>query len=112
MKIDVLTLFPEMFSPLKESIIGRALEKGTVEINIHNIRDFSLDKHKKCDDAPFGGGAGMVMTPQPIADAIESIDPHRQAVRIYLSPKGQTFSQKRSSLTPLSFLPAVKLLIL
>lgn len=94
MKIDVLTLFPEMFAPLKESIIGRALEKGTVEINIHNIRDFSLDKHKKCDDAPFGGGAGMVMTPQPIADAIESIDPHHQAVRIYLSPKGQTFSQE------------------
>lgn len=94
MKIDVLTLFPEMFSPLKESIIGRALGKGTVEINIHNIRDYSLDKHKKCDDAPFGGGAGMVMTPQPIADAIESIDPHRQAVRIYLSPKGQTFSQE------------------
>ena len=94
MKIDVLTLFPEMFSPLKESIIGRALEKGTVEINIRNIRDFSLDKHKKCDDAPFGGGAGMVMTPQPIADAIESIDPHHQAVRIYLSPKGQTFSQE------------------
>jgi len=94
MKIDVLTLFPEMFAPLKESIIGRALEKGTVEINIHNIRDYSLDKHKKCDDAPFGGGAGMVMTPQPIADAIESIDPEHQAVRIYLSPKGQTFSQE------------------
>ncbi len=94
MKIDVLSLFPEMFSPLKESIIGRALEKGTVEINIHNIRDYSLDKHKKCDDAPFGGGAGMVMTPQPIADAIESIDPEHQAVRIYLSPKGQTFSQE------------------
>ena len=94
MKIDILTLFPEMFAPLKESIIGRALEKGTVEINIHNIRDYSLDKHKKCDDAPFGGGAGMVMTPQPIADAIESIDPEHQAVRIYLSPKGKTFSQE------------------
>lgn len=93
MKIDILTLFPEMFAPLKESIIGRATEKGTVEINIHNIRDFSLDKHKKCDDAPFGGGAGMVMTPQPIADAIESVDPEHKAVRIYLSPKGETFTQ-------------------
>ena len=93
MKIDVLTLFPEMFTPLKESIIGRASNAGKVEINIHNIRDYSLDKHKKCDDAPFGGGAGMVMTPQPIATAIESIDPEHNAVRIYLSPKGETFNQ-------------------
>lgn len=94
MKIDILTLFPEMFAPLKTSIIGRAVDSAKIEIGIHNIRDYTLDKHKKCDDAPFGGGAGMVMTPQPIASAIEAIDPEHQAVRIYLSPKGRTLSQK------------------
>ena len=67
MKIDILTLFPEMFAPLYESILGRAQKAGKIEIKIHNIRDYSLDKHKKCDDYPFGGGAGMVMMPQPRA---------------------------------------------
>ncbi len=94
MKIDILTLFPEMFMPLRESIIGRAVTSGKIEINVTNIRDFSLDKHKKCDDYPYGGGAGMVMMPQPIASAIEHIDPEHKARRIYLSPKGKTFSQK------------------
>ena len=72
MKIDVLTLFPEMFAPLKTSIIGRAVDSGKLEINIVDIRDYTLDKHKKCDDTPFGGGAGMVMMPQPIAAALEA----------------------------------------
>ena len=94
MKIDVLTLFPEMFTPLKTSIIGRAVDSGKLEINIIDIRDYTLDKHKKCDDAPFGGGAGMVMMPQPIASAITAVDPEHEARRIYLSPKGRTFSQK------------------
>ena len=93
MKISILTLFPEMFSALDESIIGRAKKSGKVEINAINIRDYSKDKHKKCDDAPFGGGAGMLMTPQPIADAITAVDPDRKAKRIYLSPKGKTLSQ-------------------
>ncbi len=93
MKISILTLFPEMFSALDESIIGRAKKSGKVEINAVNIRDYSKDKHKKCDDAPFGGGAGMLMTPQPIADAITAVDPDRKAKRIYLSPKGKTLSQ-------------------
>ena len=70
MKIDVLTLFPEIFTPLKSSILGRAVDAGILEINIINIRDFSKDKHKKCDDYPFGGGAGMLMTVQPLFDAI------------------------------------------
>ena len=61
MKIDILTLFPEMFSPLNSSILKRATDSGILEFNIVNIRDFSLDKHKKCDDYPFGGGAGMLM---------------------------------------------------
>ena len=94
MKIDILTLFPEMFVPLRESIIGRAVENGRIEINLVNIRDFSADKHKKCDDYPSGGGAGMVMMPQPIAAAIASVDEKHEARRIYLSPKGRTFSQK------------------
>ena len=94
MKIDILTLFPEMFVPLRESIIGRAVENGRIEINLVNIRDFSADKHKKCDDYPYGGGAGMVMMPQPIAAAIASVDEKHEARRIYLSPKGRTFSQK------------------
>jgi len=93
MRIDILTLFPEMFTPLKTSIIGRAVNSGKLEINVHDIRDYTLDKHKKCDDAPFGGGAGMVMMPQPIADAVKAVDPERQARRIFMSPRGRVFSQ-------------------
>ena len=65
MRIDILTLFPEMFTPLNESIIGRAVDGGKVQIFIHDIRDYTTDKHKKCDDYPFGGGAGMLMMPSP-----------------------------------------------
>ena len=93
MKIDVLTLFPEMFAPLRTSIIGRAVDSGKLEITITDIRDYTLDKHRKCDDTPFGGGAGMVMMAQPIASAIEAVDPDHEAKRIYLSPKGRTFNQ-------------------
>lgn len=94
MKIDILTLFPEMFTPLKTSIIGRAVDSGKLEINVVDIRDYTLDKHRKCDDAPFGGGAGMVMMAQPIASAIDAVDPDHQARRIFLSPKGRVFNQK------------------
>ena len=94
MKIDILTLFPEMFTPLKTSIIGRAVDSGKLEISVTDIREYTKDKHKKCDDTPFGGGAGMVMTPQPIADAINAVDPEHQALRVYLSPKGRVFNQK------------------
>jgi tRNA (guanine37-N1)-methyltransferase len=94
MKIDILTLFPEMFTSLKTSIIGRAVDSGKIQINVINIRDYTTDKHLKCDDTPFGGGAGMVMTIQPIADAITAIDPDHKAKRIYLSPKGRVFNQK------------------
>ncbi|MBQ8451397.1 MAG: tRNA (guanosine(37)-N1)-methyltransferase TrmD [Clostridia bacterium] len=93
MKIDILTLFPEMFEPLKESILKRATESNKLEINIINIRDFSKDKHKKCDDYTFGGGPGMVMMAQPIYDAIVSIPNYEKALKIYLSPKGKTYSQ-------------------
>jgi len=98
MRIDILTLFPSMFAPLKESILNRAQKNKKLEINIINIRDYSTDKHKKCDDAPFGGGAGMLMTPQPIASAIEAIDPAHKAKRIYLSCGGQVFTQKKAEL--------------
>ncbi|MBR2614163.1 MAG: tRNA (guanosine(37)-N1)-methyltransferase TrmD [Clostridia bacterium] len=94
MRIDILTLFPNMFTPLFESILGRAVKEGLLEINVVNIRDYTLDKHLKCDDTPFGGGAGMVMMVEPIARAIEDIDPEHKAKRIYLSPKGKTLSQK------------------
>ena len=94
MKISVLTIFPEMYAALNSSVIGKALEKELFSVEVHNIRDYSLNKHKKCDDYPFGGGAGMVMTPQPLHDAINAVDPGHEAVRIYLSPKGETLNQK------------------
>ena len=93
MRIDILTLFPEMFTSVRESILGRAVRDGKIEINVHDIREYSLDKHKKTDDYPFGGGAGMVMMPQPVYDAITSIDPEHKAHRIFTSPKGKTFCQ-------------------
>lgn len=96
MKIDVLTLFPNMFEPLKESIISRATKTQKIEINVINIRDFSKDKHKKCDDYTFGGGPGMLMMAQPIYDAITSIEGYQDALKIYLSPKGKVFNQGES----------------
>ena len=94
MNITVLTLFPEMFAPLRESVIGRAVNGGKLNINVINIRDYAENKHFKCDDYPFGGGAGMVMMPQPIGSAIEAADPEHKAHRIYMSPRGRVFSQK------------------
>ncbi len=86
-----------MFAPLKESIIGRAVKSGILEINIVNIRDYAENKHMKCDDYPFGGGAGMVMLPQPVGSAIEAVDPEHSARRIYLSPKGKVFTQDKAA---------------
>ena len=94
MKFDVLTLFPEMFEPLNSSIIGRAKEKNLIEINLINIRDFSKDKHKKVDDTPYGGGAGMVMMPDVVYDAYKSIKDENAKV-IYMSPQGKKLTQKK-----------------
>ena len=94
MKIDVLTLFPEMLNALNSSLTGKAREKGLYELNCHDIREYSLDKHKKCDDAPFGGGAGMVMMPQPIHDCIAAVDPNHTAKRIFMSPRGKVLNQQ------------------
>ena len=92
MKIDILTLFPEMFVPLKTSILKRAQENNLIEINLINFRDFASNKHKKVDDIPFGGGDGMVLTCQPIFDAINSIKTEKSHI-IYMSPKGKTLNQ-------------------
>ena len=93
MKIKVATIFPEMFSTLDIGILGRARQNGLLELDVANIRDYSTDKHKKTDDAPFGGGAGMVMTPGPLHDTIKALDGEHKAKRIYLSPKGATLNQ-------------------
>ena len=94
MQFDVLTLFPEMFEPLNESIIGRAKEKGLININLINIRDFSKNKHKKVDDTPYGGGAGMVMMPDVVYDTYKSLN-SKDAKVIYMSPQGQKLNQKK-----------------
>ncbi len=94
MRIDILTLFPNMFIPLKEGIIGRAKDNNLIDINIINIRDFTESKHKKVDDTIFGGGAGMLMACQPLSDAILSVKKEDSKV-IYLSPKGKILDQKK-----------------
>lgn len=93
MRIDVLTLFPGMFTGvLQSSMLGRAAEKGILSFHLHNIRDYSASKHKNTDDYPFGGGAGMVMMPQPIFDCLEAVDAKHAALRIFLSPRGELLS--------------------
>ena len=94
MKIDVLTLFPEMFSAIKESIIGRAINNKLIDLNLINIRDFSKDKHKHVDDTPYGGGAGMIMKADVVYDAYNSIEDKEEAKVIYLTPKGKTLNQQ------------------
>ena len=92
MRIDILTLFPEMFDSLNCSILKRAQENNLFEINVINIRDFLKDIHKKCDDYPYGGGAGMVMMAQPIVDAYKSVKTPNSKV-IFTSPRGKVFNQ-------------------
>ena len=93
MRIDILTIFPDMFDIFNHSMIGRAQDKGIVKITAHNIRDYSKNKHKNTDDYPYGGGAGMVMTPQPIVDAIRDIKSETNGTVIFLGPRGKTFNQ-------------------
>lgn len=96
MKISVLTLFTEMFSIFDHSIIGRAREKKIIEMEFLNIRDYTLSKHKKVDDYPYGGGAGMVMGPQPIIDSIKACKENNKGKVILLGPRGKTFNQEIS----------------
>ncbi|HOO11645.1 MAG TPA: tRNA (guanosine(37)-N1)-methyltransferase TrmD [Bacillota bacterium] len=100
MKIDILTLFPEMFDAvLKSSILGKAIEKGILRVGIINIRDFSKDRHKRVDDYPYGGGAGMAMMPQPLYDAIKSVKDESPDARVILtSPRGKPFGQEMARL--------------
>lgn len=97
MRFHILTLFPEMFTGfLNESILKKAQGKGVIEIQLHNIRDYSKDKHRKVDDMPYGGGAGMVMSPQPLFDCIETVKKMTPtAPVIYLTPKGKRLTQSR-----------------
>jgi len=91
MKIRVLTLFPRMFDCMNESIIGRAIRNGIIDFRAVDIREYSKDKHGKCDDTPYGGGAGMVMTPQPIYDCINAVDPEHEYLRVFMAAQGEPF---------------------
>lgn len=94
MKINILTLFPEMFNPITEdSMLGKAVQNKILDIDVINIRDYSKDKHNKADDYPFGGGGGMVMMPQPIMDCIEEVKP--QGKMIYMSPRGKVLNKEK-----------------
>lgn len=94
MRIDIITIFPEMIRPaVNDSILKRACDSGKADIRIHDLRDYSKDKHKKVDDRPFGGGPGMVMTPQPIFDAVKAIKGRRKALVLLTAPAGRTLTQ-------------------
>lgn len=94
MKFNILTLFPEMFDAMQKSIIGKAIEKKIIEINLINIRDFSKNKHNKVDDTPYGGGAGMVMRPDVVYDAYKSVE-NKNAKVIYMTPQGKQLNQQK-----------------
>jgi len=97
MRFDILTIFPKIFdSYLNESIIKRAIKNKLIEIHTHDIRKFSKDKHKKVDDIPFGGGAGMLMTPQPLHDTITYVKKINKGPVIFLTPQGKTFNQAKA----------------
>lgn len=96
MRFDVLTLFPEMFDAVKTSIVGRAMNNDLIELNLINFREFSTDKQKHVDDCPYGGGAGMVIKPEPVYDAYQSIvkDLDYKPKVIYMSPQGKVLTQQ------------------
>ena len=94
MKINILTLFPDMFDIFSHSIMGKASEKGLLDIKAIDIRDYTLNKHKKVDDTPYGGGAGMVMGPQPVVDALRDVKKTNKGKVIFLGPRGKTFNQE------------------
>lgn len=99
MRIDIITLFPSMFrGPFDESIVKRAREKGILEINLHNLREFTNDRHRTVDDLPYGGGAGMVMKPEPLFRAVEEVKEEKRSSSkiILLSPQGQPFVHERA----------------
>jgi tRNA (guanine37-N1)-methyltransferase len=93
-RIDILTLFPEMFDIFNHSIIGKAKEKEIISVNTWNIREYTKDKHRKVDDYPYGGGAGMVMAAQPVVDCIRKVKEQNSGKIIFLGPRGKTFDQE------------------
>jgi len=96
LRVDIFTIFPEMVdSAASESVIGRGRRDGILDVRVHDLRDAATDKHRTVDDAPFGGGAGMVMKPEPLFDSVESVDPPRPLY--YLSPSGRVFDQHMAS---------------
>lgn len=100
MRIDILTLFPDMFKAVTEtSVFGRAVQTGILDVRTHDIRDYTLDKHRHTDDYPFGGGAGMVMTPQPLFDAFDAVigDAEKKPRCIYMSPQGRTLTHDKAA---------------
>lgn len=96
MRFDVLTLFPEMFSGIDASIVKMAAERGIVEIHIHNFRDFSTNKHRRVDDYPYGGGAGLIIGLQAILDCMRSIEGHGEAHKVLFTPSGKLFTQEKA----------------
>lgn len=97
MKFNVLTLFPGLILPyFEDSILKRAIDAGKIGLKVHNIRDYSKDKHKKVDDTPYGGGAGMLMTCQPLFDAIRAVKKENKGPVIFLTPQGETFTQEKA----------------
>lgn len=97
MRFDILTLFPQLVQPyFEDSILKRAAEDGKFEVYVHNIRDYSTDKHKSVDDTPYGGGAGMLMTCQPLFDAIREIKKSNPGPVIFMTPQGKRFRQEKA----------------
>jgi len=97
MKIDIVTIFPDMVNvPLSDSLMGRGRENGLFDVEVHDLRDFTHDKHRVVDDIPYGGGAGMVLKPEPIIEALEKIDPDEKALRILTSASGELFNQAKA----------------
>jgi len=96
LRVDIFTIFPEMVdSAASESVIGRGRRDGILDVRVHDLREAATDKHRTVDDAPFGGGAGMVMKPEPLFDSVESVDPPRPLY--YLSPSGRVFDQQMAA---------------
>ena len=97
MRFDILTLFPSLVLPyFEDSILKRAIDAGKITVAVHNIRDYSTERHHKVDDSPYGGGSGMVMACQPLYDAIKSVKKLNSGPVIYMSPCGTRFTQKKS----------------
>ena len=95
MRFDVVTIFPEMFGPVfRQGVVGRAVERGIIELHAHDLRDFTHDRHRQVDDVPFGGGPGMVMKPEPIFEAVENVMLHNAGPVVLLEPWGRRLDQK------------------